>query len=204
MEAPVISPAASSAMQRARRIREAEEQQRAAEADVFIPLSKDAQQVTGMLFKAATIMISVPMAIVFVSNNLIVTLCIKGLKSEDPFIVKLSLSRIHTFIVADLLASRFEQDEGVTLLVSLLSHQNILSNGSVMAQAIRAIRHLLKFSETRKSLLLGTAGERLQRALERKMVAPEAIQETRLLLDEMEDIKRNEMEAVFGKPNLTS
>jgi len=41
-------------------------------------------------------------------------------------------------------------------------------------------------------------GERLQRALERKMVAADAIQETRLLLDEIEGMKRKDMEAVYG------
>ena len=208
VEAPIASQshqapsaAASPALQRVQRLREAEGRQaaqRAAEADVFIPLSKDAEQISGMLFKAAAIMISVPMAIWFVSNTLLVALCIRGLKSEDPVIVKLSLSRIVSFILVDVLATRFEQDEGVTFLVSLLSHQNILGNAHVMIEATRAVRHLLKFDETRKTLLLGMTGERLQRALERNMVAPEAIQETRLLLDEIEEMKRKDMEAVFG------
>lgn len=199
---PLDSPAAElSAYQRLQRLREAElkhEARQQAEADVFIPLSKDAEQFSGMLFKAAAVMISIPLASWFISDTLVVALCIRGLRSEDPEIIKMSLTRIVSYIFLDVLATKFEQDEGVTFLVSLLSHQNILGNRVLMIEAIKAVRHLLKFSETRKTLLLGMAGERLQRALERKMVAPEAIQETTALLDEIEELKKKEMEAAFG------
>jgi hypothetical protein len=198
------SPAADpAAIQRLERLREAEEKHAArmrAEADVFIPLSKDAEQFSGLLFKAAAVMISIPIAIWFLSDTLVVALCIRGLRSEDPVIIKMSLSRISTYIFVDALASKFEEDEGVTFLVSLLSHQNVLGNGGLMIEATRAIRHLLQFSETRRTLLLGMAGERLQRALEKKMVASVAIQETKALLAEIEELKRKETEAAFGSP----
>ena len=55
-------------------------------------------------------------------------LCIKGLRSGSAPVIKLSLTRIQSFIFNDYLANRFEQDDGVVMLVSLLGHQDVLSN----------------------------------------------------------------------------
>lgn len=55
-------------------------------------------------------------------------LCIKGLRSGNHEIIKISLTRIRNFIFTDFLASRFDQDDGVVMLVSLLGHQDVLAS----------------------------------------------------------------------------
>jgi hypothetical protein len=57
-----------------------------------------------------------------------VTLCVNGLRSHDPYIVKISLSRIQSFIFNEWAAARFEQDDGVVMIVSLLGHQGHLAD----------------------------------------------------------------------------
>ena len=88
-----------------------------------------------------------------------------------------SLVRIRYFVFCDYIADRFEQDDGCVVLVSLLSHQGILSDpgmivrfgrklyrtflthvnflmAAVMAEFLETITHLLKFEETKTALLL--------------------------------------------------
>ena len=57
----LMSPAA---LQRLQRVREAEERQQnlASSADVFTPLSRDAELFSGYMFKAGIFMISIPLA----------------------------------------------------------------------------------------------------------------------------------------------
>eukprot|EP00955_Chlamydomonas_euryale_P105368 365632-Chlamydomonas_euryale.AAC.32 len=64
----------------------------------------------------------------FLSKVLLVALCVKGLSSSDPAIVRMSLSRVRTFIFTDYVATRFEQDDGVVMVVALLSHAGMLAN----------------------------------------------------------------------------
>ncbi|KAG1669498.1 hypothetical protein FOA52_015665 [Chlamydomonas sp. UWO 241] len=131
----------SASAQRLQRLRDAEARQLQAAAAagvenpaLFIPLSKDAEQVSGSLFKVALVMISLPMAGWFISKTLLVALCINGLRSHDPAIVRMSLSRVRTFIFSNYLATKFEEDDGVVLLVSLLGHANQLED-EAQAQA---------------------------------------------------------------------
>lgn len=65
----LLSPAV---MQRLQKYKDAEDHQ-AATADVFTPLSKDAEQFSGNLFKAGMFMISIPLAGYFVSKVLLVS-----------------------------------------------------------------------------------------------------------------------------------
>lgn len=59
---------------------------------------------------------------------MLVALCIKGLRSPDPYVVQLSLSRIQYYIFNETLAGWFEKDDGVVMLVSLLAHQAVLGD----------------------------------------------------------------------------
>ena len=75
----LMSPAAAL---RLKRLKEAEEWERnqASRQDVFTPLSKDAEQFSGNLFKVGMLMISVPLAGAFKRTYL------RGLRAHDILI----------------------------------------------------------------------------------------------------------------------
>ena len=56
-------------------------------------------------------------------KTLIVSLCVKGLRSEDPRVLRQSLRRVQSFIFCDYLADKFEQDDGVITLIGMLNEK---------------------------------------------------------------------------------
>ncbi|GAX77531.1 hypothetical protein CEUSTIGMA_g4975.t1 [Chlamydomonas eustigma] len=192
-----------SSYQRIQKIKLAEERLRNSQAvtqsDIFIPLSADAQQFSGNLFKAAIFMITIPLAGGFISKVLLVGMCVKGLdKYGEPGLIKISLTRIRSYIFNEYLATRFVEDDGIVLLVSLLGHANLLGDAEIMRECLETITHLLKFEEARSALLLGMATERLERAVERGWVAPSLLDHAKQVHKFLADSKKADMEAAFG------
>ncbi|MEW5301129.1 MAG: hypothetical protein WDW36_004008 [Sanguina aurantia] len=63
------------------------------------------------------------MAVYMIGNTLLVNLCIKGLQSDDPAITKISLRRIRSYLVFDFLATHFDEEDGVILLLQRMDER---------------------------------------------------------------------------------
>jgi hypothetical protein len=64
-----------------------------------------------------------------VSKVLLAALCVKGLdKYGQPDVIKISLIRIRSYIFNEYLATKFVEDDGIVLLVSLLGHSFVLGD----------------------------------------------------------------------------
>jgi len=127
----------------------------------------------------------------FISKVLLIALCIKGLRSDNHEIIKISLVRIQSFVFNDFMAGRFEQDDGVVMLVSLLGHHDVLADagdallgGSVYRCFISPICYRLTYSNVILSrsiavvsvFLFRALGHGLQQMCLSQMLCPNAYQ----------------------------
>ncbi|GLC42211.1 hypothetical protein PLESTB_000643000 [Pleodorina starrii] len=130
--------------------------------DAFRSLSKGAERFSGTLLKGAVLLITIPLAVHMLSHSLMMSLCIRGLEADRPETVALTLRRIRSVIISNYLATKFEEEEGVGLLMTLLSQW---ANEAVLREFILTAQHLLQHPSTREALLMSSLVERLERAL---------------------------------------
>ncbi|PNW83933.1 hypothetical protein CHLRE_04g214900v5 [Chlamydomonas reinhardtii] len=186
--------AAARAAQEARNAaRRAAKQAGAAQSDAFAGLSKPAEAFSATLLKAAVLLITVPLGVHMMSHSLMLSLCVKGLESDRPETVVLTLKRIQSVVRSDYLASRFEGDEGVALLLTCFHER---AGEAVLREFLAAAAQLLKYKSTREALLMSSLVERLERAGAAGWLPAELREPARQLFLDAHAARRMEMEGM--------
>lgn len=160
-------------------------------------MSKPAEMFSGTLLKAAVLLITVPLGVHMMSHSLMVSLCIKGLEAERPETVVLTLKRVRDVVGHEYLANRFEDEDGVALLVACFNER---ATPEVMREFLRTAQHLLKFERTREGLLMASLVERLERAQAQGWVPPDLRESLQQLYLDAHALRRMGMGGSGGPP----
>jgi len=158
----------------------------------------DAQRFAGTLFKAGLLLITIPLGIYIISKVLLVSLCVRGLQSDDPRTVKQSLRRVQQYIFTEYMASRFEADEGVIAVATLLTDKMPHKYPGLMSEYLKTVQHLMQHPATREALIMATMPERLERAFSRGWIPSELQEEAHQLYLDLHAFRRMYMEEVYG------
>ncbi|KAG2432677.1 hypothetical protein HYH02_006662 [Chlamydomonas schloesseri] len=191
-DARMSARAAQEARNAARR---AAKQAGAAQSDAFAGLSKPAEAFSATLLKAAVLLITVPLGVHMMSHSLMLSLCVKGLESDRPETVVLTLKRIRSVVASDYLAARFEAEEGVALLLTCFNER---AGEGILREFLAAAQQLLQFKSTREALLMSSLVERLERAQAAGWLPPGLREPARQLYLDAHAARRMEMEAGGG------
>ncbi|KAG2500458.1 hypothetical protein HYH03_002025 [Edaphochlamys debaryana] len=188
-----LSPAmaAARAAQEARTAQRRAARQGTAAEDAFTGISKPGEQFSATLLKGAVLLITIPLGVHMLSKSMMMSLCIKGLESDRPETVALTLRRVREVVVADYLAERFEAEEGVAIMLGAFSE---LAPANVIKEFIAAASQLLKFKATREALLMSSLPERLERAQAAGWLPPELREAARQLYLDAHAARRMAME----------
>ncbi|GFR41532.1 hypothetical protein Agub_g2191 [Astrephomene gubernaculifera] len=192
---PSGNPATAAAAAAAREARAQQRRAARGQEDAFAALSKPAEQFSGTLLKAAVLLITVPLGVHMMSHSLMMSLCVRGLESDRPETVVLTLKRVRSVVASDYLADRFEAEDGVGLLLATF-HEG--SGEAVLREFLAAAQQLLRFRSTREALLMSSLVERLQRAAAAGWLPASLREEAHQLYLEAHAARRMEMEAAAG------
>ncbi|KAG2426610.1 hypothetical protein HXX76_012925 [Chlamydomonas incerta] len=169
----------------------------AAQSDAFAGLSKPAETFSATLLKAAVLLITVPLGVHMMSHSLMMSLCVKGLESDRPETVLLTLKRLRSVVGSDYLAARFEAEEGVALLLTCF---HPAAGEAVLREFLAAAQQLLHYKSTREALLMSSLVERLERAQAAGWLPPDLREPARQLYLDAHAARRMEMEAAAAAP----
>ncbi|GLI71537.1 hypothetical protein VaNZ11_016769 [Volvox africanus] len=152
----------AAALTAGRNARAAERRAARAKEDAFTALSKNAERFSGSLLKAAVLLITVPLGIHMLSHSLMMSLCIRGLEADRRETVVLTLRRIRSVVVSEYLARKFEEEDGVGLMMNTFSEG---SGDAVLREFVATAQQLMQYRTTRDALLMSSLVARLERAL---------------------------------------
>ncbi|GIM13130.1 hypothetical protein Vretimale_16329, partial [Volvox reticuliferus] len=154
--------ATAAALTAGRDARSAERRAARAKEDAFTSLSKNAERFSGTLLKAAVLLITVPLGIHMLSHSLMMSLCIRGLEAERRETVVLTLRRIRSVVISEYLARKFEEEDGVGLMMATFSEG---AGEAVLREFVATAQQLMQYQSTRDAMLMSSLVARLERAL---------------------------------------
>uniref|UniRef100_A0A7S3QQW8 Uncharacterized protein n=1 Tax=Dunaliella tertiolecta TaxID=3047 RepID=A0A7S3QQW8_DUNTE len=154
------------------------------------------QRLAANLFKGSLLCVSLPLAGYIMSNHLIVTNILKGINSEDPYILKLTLQRTKGYLFCSYLVDLFEGEDGIMRLADLWTPKR-LPPDAIMPY-LECLAHLAQFESARHALLMLGMVERLEQALKEGWLPQHARKLANTLYLDLHAARRMAVEEEFG------
>ncbi|KAF5827362.1 hypothetical protein DUNSADRAFT_794 [Dunaliella salina] len=159
-------------------------------------LLRPGQRLAANLFKGSLLCVSLPLAGYIISNHLIITNILKGIKSEDPYILKLTLQRTKGYLFCSYLVHLFEEEDGIIILADLLTPKRLPADATL--PYLECLSHLAEFESARHALLMLGMVERLEQALQEGWLPPHTRKLANTLYLDLHAARRMAVEEEFG------